>query len=127
MGTHESPSRADWLAIPLSPDPNATCHAARSVYHGEAVESAPDLIVGWAPGFRSSWQTALGAVPKTLIEDNTEEWRGDHCIAAESVPGIFVSNRRSRLDDPRLQDLTVSLLAEFGVPPAPGMTGRRMF
>jgi len=102
-------------------------YAARSVYHGEAVESAPDLVVGWAPGFRSSWQTALGAVPKKLIEDNTEEWRGDHCIAAESVPGIFVSNRKSRLDDPRLQDLTVTLLAEFGVPPASGMTGRRMF
>lgn len=102
-------------------------YAARSVYHGDALESAPDLIVGWAPGYRSSWQTALGAVPKTVIEDNREEWRGDHCMAAESVPGVLLSNRRCRLGGPRLEDLTVTLLAEFGVPPAKGMSGRPVF
>jgi hypothetical protein len=25
-------------------------------------------------------QTALGAVPAKIMEDNTDEWRGDHCI-----------------------------------------------
>ncbi len=102
-------------------------YAARSVYHGEALADAPDIIVGWAPGYRSSWQTALGAVPEALIEDNKEEWRGDHCIAAESVPGVVLSNRKIRVADPRLEDLTVTLLAEFGVTPARGMTGRPVF
>ncbi len=97
------------------------------VYHGAAAESAPDVIVGWAPGYRSSWQTALGAVPKVLIEDNKDEWAGDHCIAAESVPGSFLCNRKTRLADPRLQDVTVTLLAEFGLPKGKGMSGRPMF
>ena len=93
----------------------------------DLLADAPDIIVGWAPGYRSSWQTALGAVPEALIEDNKEEWRGDHCIAAESVPGVVLSNRKIRVADPRLEDLTVTLLAEFGVTPARGMTGRPVF
>jgi predicted AlkP superfamily phosphohydrolase/phosphomutase len=105
----------------------AAVYKAREVYHGEAVASAPDLVVGWAQGFRASWQTALGAVPKELIEDNKDEWRGDHCIAAHLVPGVFLSTRTSRLPDPRLEDLTVTLLAEFGIPKGPDMTGRAIF
>jgi predicted AlkP superfamily phosphohydrolase/phosphomutase len=102
-------------------------YVAREVYHGPALDSAPDLIVGWAPGYRASWQTALGAVPALLVEDNREEWRADHCVAAESVPGVLVCNRKVRLADPRLQDLTVTLLAEFDVPPGEGMSGRSIF
>ncbi len=105
----------------------AAVYKARDVYHGEAASAAPDLIVGWAAGFRASWQTALGAVPRALIEDNKDEWRGDHCIAAELVPGVFLCTRKSRLPDPRLEDLTTTLLAEFGVPKEPGMTGRVIF
>lgn len=105
----------------------AVAYKAREVYHGEAVASAPDLVVGWNAGYRASWQTALGAVPPLMIEDNKDEWRGDHCIAAHLVPGVFLSNRKSRLPDPRLEDLTVTLLAEFGVAPGPGMAGRGIF
>jgi predicted AlkP superfamily phosphohydrolase/phosphomutase len=99
-------------------------YRARDVYHGPALSAAPDLIVGWAPGYRSSWQTALGAVPPQVLEDNAEEWRGDHCIAAERVPGVLITNRKVRRPDPRLADLTVTLLGEFGVPPPPQMRGR---
>ena len=105
----------------------AAVYKAREVYHGEAVASAPDLVVGWAAGFRASWRTALGAVPKALIEDNKDEWRGDHCIAAHLVPGVFLSTRKSRVPDPRLEDLTSTLLAEFGIARSPGMTGRVIF
>jgi len=99
----------------------------RKEFHGGALENAPDLIVGYMPGYRSSWQTALGAVPAALIEDNTDEWRGDHCIDARFVPGVLISNRKSRLAAPHLYDLTVSLLAEFGVAPDPGMIGRSIY
>jgi len=105
----------------------ADVYKAREVYRGEAVASAPDIIVGWAAGFRASWQTALGAVPKELIEDNKDEWRGDHCISARLVPGTFLSTRKSRVPDPRLEDLTSTLLAQFGLPLSPGMTGRVIF
>jgi predicted AlkP superfamily phosphohydrolase/phosphomutase len=105
----------------------AKVYHARDVYSGNALASAPDLIVGWNAGYRSSWQTALGAVPPVIIEDNRDEWRGDHCIAAHLVPGVFFSNRKPRFDDLRLEDITVTLLAEYGIKPGPGMTGRAAF
>jgi predicted AlkP superfamily phosphohydrolase/phosphomutase len=105
----------------------AAVYRARQVYSGGAVGSAPDLIVGWNAGYRSSWQTALGAVPPNVIENNDDEWRGDHCIAAHLVPGVFFSNRKSKYRDLRLEDITATVLAEFGVKAAPEMTGRAVF
>ncbi len=99
----------------------------RKEFHGPAVETAPDILVGYFPAYRSSWQTALGAVPAKLVEDNTEEWRGDHCIDARFVPGVLLSNRRSRAADPHLYDLTVTLLAEFGIRPGAGMIGHTIY
>jgi hypothetical protein len=89
--------------------------------------SAPDLVVGWAAGYRTSWQSALGEVSSEIIEDNFDEWRGDHCIAAGLVPGVLFSNRSVHSANPRLEDLTTTLLAEFGLPPQPGMKGKNIF
>ena len=105
----------------------ARAYRSRDVYHGPAIASAPDIIVGWADGYRSSWQTALGAMQVKTIEDNKDEWRGDHCIAAELVPATFLSNRKSKLNDIWLGDLTVTLLHEFGVRPTPEMRGQPVF
>ncbi len=105
----------------------AAVYLARDVYHGAAMASAPDLVVGWAAGYRTSWQSALGAIARDVIEDNFDEWRADHCIAAGLVPGVLFSNRAVHLPDPRLEDITTTLLAEFGIAPAPGMTGRNIF
>jgi predicted AlkP superfamily phosphohydrolase/phosphomutase len=105
----------------------AKVYRARDVYKGEALASAPDIVVGWNAGYRSSWQTALGAVPQVTFEDNTDAWRGDHCIAAHLVPGVFLSNRKARYNDLRLEDLTVTLLHEYGAASGPGMTGRPVF
>ena len=55
---------------------------------------APDLIVGYAPGYRASWETALGEAPPDIIEPNNDAWIGDHCMAAESVPGVLFARRR---------------------------------
>jgi predicted AlkP superfamily phosphohydrolase/phosphomutase len=105
----------------------AKAYRARDIYRGEALASAPDIIAGWNTGYRSSWQTALGAVPREVFEDNTDEWRGDHCIAAHLVPGVFLSNRKARHTDLRLEDVTTTLLHVYGVAPAAGMTGRAVF
>jgi predicted AlkP superfamily phosphohydrolase/phosphomutase len=92
-----------------------------------ALPAAPDIIVGYMPGYRSSWQTALGAVPAVLVDNNTEAWRADHCIDARFVPGVLIGNRKSREADPHLYDLTVSLMREFGVGPGPGMIGHAIY
>ena len=89
-------------------------------FHGAMLDSAPDLIVGYYPGYRGSWQTALGATPGTLVDDNTEAWRGDHCIDAVFVPGVLLANRKVRAEAPRLEDITVTALQKFGVDSARG-------
>lgn len=99
----------------------------RQVFHGQALEFAPDLIIGYAAGFRASWQTALGATPEPILEDNRDAWIGDHCIDPRLVPGTLLANRPIRVRDPNLADLTVTILSEFGIPPDGEMQGRPVF
>jgi predicted AlkP superfamily phosphohydrolase/phosphomutase len=98
-----------------------------SEFHGNMLENAPDMIVGYMPGYRSSWQTALGAVPALMVENNTEAWRADHCIDAKFVPGVLLENRTSSELNPRLFDLTVSLMGQFNVGPGAGMLGHSIY
>jgi predicted AlkP superfamily phosphohydrolase/phosphomutase len=88
---------------------------------------APDLIVGYAPGYRASWETALGDVPADVVRPNQDAWIGDHCIAADAVPGILLGNRRPRVANPSLRDLAPTILKEFGVAPGSAMTGRPIY
>jgi hypothetical protein len=62
------------------------------IYSANANEDAPDLVIGYAPGYRASWQTTLGAVPDTLVDDNARKWSGDHCMTPEAVPGVLFSS-----------------------------------
>lgn len=88
---------------------------------------APDLVVGYAPGYRASWETALGSIPPDVLVGNTEAWIADHCIAAADVPGVLLGTRKPRVTAPRLKDLTVTILNEFGVRPDPLMSGRPIY
>jgi len=97
------------------------------VYRGSNLKYAPDLIVGYSRGYRASWQTTLGAVPPELLEYNSQAWIGDHCIAAEAVPGVLLANRKERLADPGLCDLTATLLQEFGISLPAEMIGQHIF
>jgi predicted AlkP superfamily phosphohydrolase/phosphomutase len=104
-----------------------TVDRADQVYHGPEIDRAPDMIVGWERGYRTSWETALGEIPKQLIVDNNDEWRGDHCIAAALVPGVFLSNRKAKVAHPWLGDIPVTLLHEFGVAKPKQMRGQSVF
>jgi predicted AlkP superfamily phosphohydrolase/phosphomutase len=120
--------RLEALKDPLNGDSAVyKVYASDQVYHGPAVKLAPDLIVGWQKGYRSSWETALGEIPVAVIEDNKDQWRGDHCVAPELVPGTFLSNRKCKIEHPWLGDVPVTLLHEFGVAPPKDMRGRSMF
>ena len=91
------------------------------------VASGPEMIVGYGRSYRASWQTALGAVPSTLVEENTDVWIADHCINADEVPGVLLSNQKFRVGDPEIKDLTVTLLNLFGAGAGRGMSGRMLF
>ncbi len=94
------------------------------VFRGRNLKDSPDLFIGFRRGYRASWQTALGQAPNAIIEDNTQAWIGDHCMASDEVPGVLLSNRAIRSPAPRLEDVTATVLQEFGVPRMPGMIGR---
>jgi hypothetical protein len=100
---------------------------SETAYQGKNLKYAPDILVGFRRGYRASWQTALGAVPKVALEDNTQAWIGDHCMASDEVPGVLLSNRKINAAAPGLADITATILNEFGLPKASGMIGQSVF
>jgi predicted AlkP superfamily phosphohydrolase/phosphomutase len=96
------------------------------VYHGEALDEAPDLIVGFARGYENADESALGSVPKKLMKDNDDAWSGSHLMDPAHVPGILLSNAKFTLRDPKLIDLTVTILEEFGIE-VKELAGRRIW
>jgi predicted AlkP superfamily phosphohydrolase/phosphomutase len=97
------------------------------LYPGADREVAPDLLIGYARGYRASWATAEGGVPTTLFEDNRDRWSGDHCIAHDLVPGILLANRGIQSPEADLRDLAPTILGCFGLPRPDEMTGRDLF
>jgi len=85
-------------SLPQLQDPETGLPAIRDVFDGEllypdnANNDAPDLVIGYEPGFRASWQTSLGGVPASLLDDNNKKWSGDHCITPEAVPGVLFTS-----------------------------------
>jgi predicted AlkP superfamily phosphohydrolase/phosphomutase len=76
---------------------------------------APDAIVGYAKGTRSSDVSALGGLTPETIVDNRDAWNGDHCMDPAGVPGILLTSRPLRKGAPTLQSLAAAILAEFGI------------
>ena len=90
---------------------------AAETLHGPYVNEAHDLLVGYEPGYRASWNSAVGMVTEQVIEENTKSWSGDHCIDPDAVPGVLFSNWLLADDSPQMQDIAPTLLALFGLPP----------
>ncbi|MEX0610886.1 MAG: alkaline phosphatase family protein [Pirellulales bacterium] len=88
---------------------------------------APDLIVGYNDGYRASWETVLGEMPRELVVDNLDRWSGEHLIAAELVPGILLTNRKIAVDEPTIRDIAPTILAAFDIPLPAEMTGQNLF
>ena len=76
----------------------ATVRDAEELYEHSRHVAAPDLVVGYAQGYRASWQTALGGVPEALIEDNAKKWSGDHLIEPSFVPGVLFTSFAPEID-----------------------------
>ena len=77
----------------------------------------PDLFVTNNDGYRVSWQTSLGGIPKNLIEPNKQVWSGDHCsVDPEIVKGIFFYNRKLATDRaPYIADVYPTVLGLLSV------------
>ncbi len=94
---------------------------------GEFTDRAPDLIVGYNRGYRSSDESALGAVGDEIIKRNREKWSGDHCMDPSLVPGVLLSNvPLADIDNPNLADLAPTLLQFFGLELPQGLAHRSL-
>lgn len=64
------------------------------VYSGGAyTRLGPDLVIGYARGYRASSETGLGKIPQALTEPNHDHWGADHCVDHELVQGVLFANR----------------------------------
>ncbi len=94
------------------------------LYDGPYRENAPDFIIGYNAGYRTSWDCASGVVAGPVFEDNVKAWSGDHCIDPRLVPGVFFCNRAIEEEEPSLVDIAPTALRLFGVEPPSHMDGR---
>ena len=137
MDAPPAPPAAPAPADPASADPSAPAPAPPAprrvilrvdrgvdVYHGARVAEAPDLVVGYDRGYGHSDESTLGDVLAAQIEDNTSRWSGNHLMAPEVVPGVLLSSRAlSGGGGHDLTDITATILAWYGAPALPGMSG----
>jgi len=94
------------------------------VYAGPLEADAPDVIVGFRPGYRMGWQTAVGGVSANVIEPNEKHWAGDHIMDAAFVPGTVMSNLPFELAGAGVCDIAPTVLALMGVPHDGALDGR---
>ena len=64
------------------------------IYRGPYTVNAPDVVVGYAVGYRVSWESAVNYVGEELFSDNTRMWSGDHAFTRDQIPGVFFCNRK---------------------------------
>ena len=102
-------------------------YAANALYRGPYLKEAPDLIVGYNEGYRTSWDAAVGKVTARVFSDNEKAWSGDHCVDPLLVPGVLFSNRKIDAESPGIEDLAPTALTLFGVQPPAWMEGKPVF
>lgn len=102
--------------------------AAHKIYKGPYAENAPDLIVGYAAGWRASWDGVRGIINDVVFDDNTKAWSGDHCIDPEQVPGVLIANQKLGIAgrEAAISDMAPTMLELFGIPAPRYMDGKSL-
>jgi predicted AlkP superfamily phosphohydrolase/phosphomutase len=115
-------------------DPQTQTRVVRTVrhhtelFHGPYADRGPDLLVGLAPGYRVSWETALGGIAAAVIAPNRRKWSGDHAgIDTGMPPGVLIMNRPAVRQHPHLVDIAPTVLKFFGLPVPDGLDGEAIF
>jgi predicted AlkP superfamily phosphohydrolase/phosphomutase len=94
------------------------------VFFGPLKPYAPDILVGYSPGYRASSETGLGKWKDASIELNRDHWGADHCIDSQSVPGVlFSSQGLEGLAKPSFRDIPMLSIGkeieQSGIEPPP--------
>jgi predicted AlkP superfamily phosphohydrolase/phosphomutase len=115
---------ADWLLARIEQeleelrDPEDGTRVVTRTFRPEPTlyaERAPDLIVGYARGYRASDPSALGEIGTAVLERNDDRWSGDHCMDPMHVPGVLATNRPLEDREWALTDLGPWIQSFFGI------------
>jgi len=100
-------------------------YLGQSIDHGPYMADAPDLQLNFYPGYRTSWQTALGAIPPGIVVANMKKWSGDHCASdPKDTGGILLINRKLGTSSPSIMDVAPTVLGLLNVSPPDKFDGR---
>jgi predicted AlkP superfamily phosphohydrolase/phosphomutase len=125
----------DEIAAKLAPlvDPDSGERIFRAVYRrddiykGEYLLYAPDLQVGFNDGYRVGWQDTLGAIQRTVVENNNKKWSGDHCATATEISGgVFFCNRKINTTTPSIMDISPTILRLLEAPSPQDTDGKSL-
>ena len=115
-------------------DPKSGAHIVEAVYKRDDVYKGPffdeasELQVGFADGYRVSWQTSLGGSPPGIVYANMKKWSGDHgSFDYKDLPGVLISSRPIDSDATRIMDLAPTVLRYFGLPIPGDIDGKPLF
>jgi predicted AlkP superfamily phosphohydrolase/phosphomutase len=98
------------------------------IYKGAFTVNASELQVGFAEGYRVSWQTALGASPPGIVYPNMKKWSGDHgSYDYRQTSGVLISSRAIGAGPFDIMDVAPTVLKYFGVPIPSDIDGKPLF
>lgn len=93
----------------------------------ERLAESPDILVGYEYGYGNSDVASLGGFDEEIVFDNLGgTFNGSHLMCPDVVGGILLSTLPVREGQHGLEDLTVEVLAHYGVDPIEGMIGSRV-
>lgn len=92
----------------------------QEAFEGPLSHLGPDLVVGYATGYRGSAETGTGNWTEQSLEPNQDHWNADHCIDPSKVPGvIFNSKGLSDYPAPTYKDIPPMVVGKTMKPGAP--------
>ncbi len=117
--------RRELLAVadPETGEPAITeVHLREDYAFQQQTAIGPDLVVGYAKGYRGATESASGEVVGEVFSDNDSAWSGDHMMDHRTVPGVLLLSRPLGRPARGIVDLAASILAEYGVEEFPILT-----
>ncbi len=98
------------------------------IYKGPFLQNASELQVGFADGYRVSWQSSLGGSPPGLVYPNMKKWSGDHgSFDYKQTSGTLISSRPLAGGSVDIMDIAPTVLKYFGVPIPSDIDGKPIF